>query len=45
VRSVVNGVAATAVATSQARAAAEGLRQQAQELERLIRHFHIDDAA
>jgi methyl-accepting chemotaxis protein len=42
VREVINGVAATAVSTSQARAAAEGLRQQADELERLTRHFRID---
>jgi methyl-accepting chemotaxis protein len=44
VREVINGVAATAVSTSQARAAAEGLRQQADELERLTRHFRIDAA-
>jgi methyl-accepting chemotaxis protein len=45
VREVVDGVAATAVSTSQTRAAAEGLRQQANELERLTRHFRLDDAA
>lgn len=45
VRSVIDGVSATAISTSQARAAAEGLRQQADELERLTRHFRIDDAA
>jgi methyl-accepting chemotaxis protein len=44
VREVINGVAATAISTSQARAAAEGLRRQANELERLTRHFQIDAA-
>jgi methyl-accepting chemotaxis protein len=39
VRDAANGVAAGAVATSQTRASAEGLRQQAHELEQLIRRF------
>jgi hypothetical protein len=39
---VAQSVAASAVATSQTRAAAEGLRLQADELERLTRHFRID---
>jgi methyl-accepting chemotaxis protein len=44
VREVIEGMAATAISTSQARAAAEGLRRQANELERLTRHFRIDAA-
>jgi methyl-accepting chemotaxis protein len=39
---VAQSVAASAAATSQTRAAAEGLRLQADELERLTRHFRID---
>jgi hypothetical protein len=38
---VAQSVAASAVATSQTRAAAEGVRLQADELERLTRHFKI----
>jgi methyl-accepting chemotaxis protein len=41
VHEVATSVAASAVATSQTRAAAEGLRTHADELERLTRHFQL----
>jgi methyl-accepting chemotaxis protein len=45
VREVVQSVAASAIATSQTRAAAEGLRLQADELERLTGKFQISPKA
>ena len=41
VQQVAESVAASAVATSQTRATAEGLRLQADELVRLTRHFQV----
>jgi hypothetical protein len=41
VHEVAASVAASAVATTQTRAAAERLRQHANELERLTRHFQL----
>jgi methyl-accepting chemotaxis protein len=45
VHEVAASVAASAVATTQTRAAAERLRQHADELERLTRHFQLSPAA
>lgn len=44
VHSVAEMVAAAASATTETRAAAEGLRRQAAELERLIGQFELDEA-